>query len=122
MVSKKQDILSKEKLEQFEKLVQMVGGLDIKEGFGFPYCSINGNMFCFMAKTGSVGIRLPKEMREQFLKKYNTVLFENHKGPIMKEYVQVPDELMNQLEILVPYVKSSFEFVKTLKPKPSKNN
>ncbi len=119
-MAKKTQQLSPEKKEQFDRLIETVSEIELSSGFGFPYSSLNGHMFCFMAKTGSVGIRLPQEDREQFLEKYSTILFENHNGPVLKEYVQVPDDLLDKPEELKPYLESSLAFVKTLKPKPPK--
>jgi hypothetical protein len=78
-----------------------------------PNTSLNGHMYTYLSKAGSLGIRLPKEEREDFLEKYNTTLYESH-GAIMKEYVTVPDELLKN------YLDLSYEYVKTLKPKPTK--
>jgi TfoX/Sxy family transcriptional regulator of competence genes len=76
-------------------------------------------MFTYLSKTGSLGIRLSKEEREAFLEKYNTTLYESY-GAIMKEYVTVPDELLQKTEELKGYLDLSYEYVKTLKPKPTK--
>lgn len=120
MAKKEKQEIPKDKLEQYEQLVHSVPEIEIAEGFGFPYTSLNGHMFSFLAKTGSAGIRLPKEDREAFLKKYNTVLFENHKGPVMKEYVQIPDDLLKETDILTPYLIKGLAYAKSLKPKPQK--
>ena len=64
-----------------------------------PYTSFNGNMFSFLDKHGSCGIRLPEKEREDFLKKYKTKLFETH-GTVLKEYVTVPDDLLQKTKEL----------------------
>jgi len=84
-----------------------------------PYTSMNGHMFTCLSSSGSLGIRLPKEDRENFLRKFNTTLFKSY-GEVMKEYVTVPDDLLLNTEELRPYLEISFEYVKTLKPKPTK--
>jgi TfoX/Sxy family transcriptional regulator of competence genes len=66
-----------------------------------------------------MGIRLAKEEREDFLRKYKTTLYESH-GAILKEYVTVPEELLENTEELKEYLDLSYEYVKTLKPKPTK--
>jgi TfoX/Sxy family transcriptional regulator of competence genes len=38
----------------------------------------------------------------------------------MKEYVTVPDKLLENTEELKKYLDLSYEYVKTLKPKPTK--
>jgi hypothetical protein len=47
------------------------------------------------------------------LKKYRTTLFEAY-GAVMKEYVAVPDSLQKK------YLDLSYEYAKTLRPKPTK--
>ncbi len=108
----------KDKLELYEKLIATHPDIG-RKGKTMPYTSHNGHMFSHLSKSGSLGIRLLKEDREAFLKKYNTTLFEQH-GAVMKEYVTVPDELLKNTEELKKYLDISFEYVKTLKPKPSK--
>ncbi|MHA2209508.1 MAG: hypothetical protein ACXABV_10090 [Candidatus Thorarchaeota archaeon] len=53
------------------------------------------------------------------MQKYKTTLFEQY-GAVMKEYVTVPDDLLENTDELKSYLVISFEYVKTLKPKPTK--
>ena len=76
-------------------------------------------MFSHLSKTGTLGLRLPKAEREAFLEKYNTTLYESY-GAIMKEYVTVPAELLEDTEALKPYLEMSYAYTKSLKPKPTK--
>jgi len=61
-------------------------------------------------------MRLPKEDVDAFLKKYKTTLFESY-GAVKKDYVTVPDSLLNNTKELKKYLDISYEYVKTLKPK-----
>ncbi len=38
----------------------------------------------------------------------------------MKEYVTLPDSLLKNTKVLQPYFQMSYEYIKTLKPKPTK--
>ncbi len=69
-------------------------------------------------ESGSLGIRLPKGVREEFLRKYDTRLVESY-GIVRKEYVAVPSWLLEKTEELKPYFALSYEYAKTLKPKPT---
>jgi TfoX/Sxy family transcriptional regulator of competence genes len=40
----------------------------------------------------------------------------------MKEYVTVPDDLLGKTKELQKYLGLSYEYVKALKPKPTKKN
>ena len=107
-----------EKLELYEKLVATNPKID-RKGATVPYTSCNGHMFSYLEKDGSLGLRLPEEIKEAFLKKYKTTLFVSY-GIIKKEYVLVPDKLFRNTKELKPYFDISFAYVQTLKPVPSK--
>ncbi|TRX60725.1 TfoX/Sxy family protein [Fulvivirga sp. M361] len=100
MGKKEKKEIPQDKIERYERLVQSIPELEIKTNFGFPYTSLNGHMFSLLSKSGYVGIRLPKEEREQFLEKYNSTLYQPEPGPLLKEYVTVPNELLNDTEEL----------------------
>ena len=76
-------------------------------------------MFSILNKEGKLGLRLPKEEREQFLADPNTMLHEAY-GTVMKEYVRVPDKLLADTARLKPYLVISNDYVSSLKPKPTK--
>jgi TfoX/Sxy family transcriptional regulator of competence genes len=90
-----------------------------RKGAANPYTSLNGNMFTILHNSRSLAIRLPEDKREEFLKKHKTTLFKAY-GTIMKEYVAVPDALLKNTKELQKYLEFSYEYVKTLKPKPTK--
>ncbi|MHA2380396.1 MAG: hypothetical protein ACXADO_12210 [Candidatus Thorarchaeota archaeon] len=117
-MSKTPKEVPKDKLELYEELIATHPDIE-RKGKTMPYTSHNGHMFTHLSKSGSSGIRLPQVQREVFLEKYNTTLFEQH-GAIMKEYATVPAELLANTEELKKYLEISFEYVKTLKPKPTK--
>lgn len=117
-MSKASNEIPQDKLNLYDQLIATNPEIE-RKGVTMPYTSVNGHMFTHLSKTGSLGMRLPKDEREVFLEKYHTTLFEQH-GAIMKEYVTVPDELLQNTEELKEYLDISYEYVKTLKPKPSK--
>jgi hypothetical protein len=108
-----------EKLLQYNKLVMTLDGIEQK-GATMPYTSVNGHMFSFLDKDGTLALRLGKEDREEFIKKYKTKLHEAH-GVIMKEYVTVPDALLKKTKELEACFTKSHAYVSGLKPKPAKN-
>jgi hypothetical protein len=81
-----------DKLRLYERLVA-AAGIDPKENFGASYTAVNGNMFSMISKHGIVGIRLPDGERDAFL--------ENTKA-------------------LTPYLRRSFEYASSLRPKATK--
>lgn len=89
-----------------------------RKGDANPYTALNGNMFTLMHEE-RLAIRLPEDERENFLKKYKTKLYEAY-GAVMTEYVAVPDSLLQNTKELRKYLELSYEYAKTLKPKPTR--
>src|SRR5208283_4324924 len=84
-----------------------------------PYTAINGNMFTLLHDSRRLAIRLPQDQREEFLKKHKTTLFEAY-GAVMKEYVAVPDGILENTKELRKYLELSYEYAKTLRPKATR--
>jgi hypothetical protein len=120
MSSSKKNDIPPDKLAQFEKLVATLPDVE-RKGAGVPYTSHNGHMFTYLDAAGTLALRLPKADREAFLEKYHTKLVETY-GIVQKEYVSVPETLLANTDELAPYFAASFEYVKTLKPKPGKKS
>jgi hypothetical protein len=115
MATAKKSKIPPAKLELYERLIATNPNLE-RKGAVHPYTSLNGHMFTYLDQTGTMGIRLPKDELEAFLKKYKTTLFESY-GVVKKDYVTVPDKLLSNTNELKKYLNVSYEYVKTLKPK-----
>jgi TfoX/Sxy family transcriptional regulator of competence genes len=107
-----------EKVDLYNKLIATNPKIE-RKGATMPYTSHNGNMFTILYKDGTVGIRLGEKERNEFIKKYKTKSPEQY-GVVLKEYVLVPDKLLENTKELKKYLDLSFEYVKTLKVKPTK--
>ena len=116
MAAKKKQT-SNQALEFYEALIATIPEIE-RKGDANPYTSLNGNMFTLLHQSQTLAIRLPDGEREKFLKKYKTTLFEAY-GAVMKEYVRVPDSLLGSTRELGKYLEMSYEYAKTLKPKPT---
>jgi hypothetical protein len=117
MAAAKKNNIPADKLDLYEKLVATISEID-RKGAANPYTSLNGHMFSYLNPSGTLALRLPKEERGTFLKKYKTTLFEAY-GAVMKEYVTVPDALLKNTKALQPYFQMSVDYIRTLKPKPT---
>ena len=102
---------------RYVELVATVGEASFK-GAKIPYTFVNGNMYSYLGENG-VGLRLPADTREEFLAKYQTTLYHAY-GIEQKEYVTVPPDVLAKTDELAPYFRVSFDYAKTLKPKPTK--
>ena len=107
-----------EKIDLYERLIASHSDIEQK-GATSLYTSHNGNMFSQLGKDGVVGLRLAMSDREAFLELHDASLFESY-GAVMKEYVAVPDALLRDIVAMRPYLDTSYAYVQTLKPKPTK--
>lgn len=106
-----------EKLRLYEQLVATNPNVE-RKGDTVPYTSLNGHMFSYLSKEGKLALRLPAGEREAFLKKYKAKLCEAY-GRVQPEYVEVPDSLLSSTRELKKFFDSSYEYVGSLKPKPT---
>lgn len=90
-----------------------------RKGAKIPYTSRNGHMYSFLDSDGVMALRLPEELRHEFLAEYRTDPVEQY-GRVMAEYVAIPGELFSDTEELLIWIKRSYDWIGTLKPKPTK--
>src|SRR5215471_10313933 len=106
-----------DKVALYDQLIATRADVE-RKGDTVPYTSLNGHMFSYLSKEGKLALRLPPEQREAFLKKYKAKLCEAY-GIVQKEYVEVPDSLLASTRELKKYFDCSYEYVSSLKPKPT---
>lgn len=104
-----------DKLELYEDLVASVEGVE-RKGAANPYTSRNGYMTSFIDKEGEVSIRLDEEDRADFLEKYDSRISVQY-GSQMKEFVVVPDDLLERQDEVREWFVRSWDWVGTLEPK-----
>jgi TfoX/Sxy family transcriptional regulator of competence genes len=118
MAIAKKSSIPADKSELYDKLIATHPKIE-RKGAAMGYTSLNGHMFTLLGPSGVLALRLPGEEREKFLKKYKTKLYEAY-GAVMKEYVSVPDSLFHNTKELQTYLAVSYDYIATLKPKPTK--
>ena len=111
------NISKEEKAALYIKLVFSYPDAVLK-GDTIPYTSLNGHMYSFFSKDDFVALRLPADERVKFMQKYNTTLVRQY-GLIQKEYVVVPNSLLQKTDELRKYFDISYKYTSTLKPKPT---
>ena len=104
-----------DRLELYEMLVASVDGVE-RKGAANPYTSRNGHMTSFIDKEGEVSIRLDGESRQEFMERYDSRISVQY-GSQMKEFVVVPDELLEQRDEIREWFVRSWEWVGTKDPK-----
>ncbi len=115
MPSKKASKIPTAQLELYEKVIATNPEIE-RKGDVHPYTSVNGHMFSYLDQTGTMGLRLPKDELEAFLKKYRATLFVSY-GAVKKDWATVPDSLLKNTKELKKYLQLSYEYTQTLKPK-----
>jgi TfoX N-terminal domain len=106
-----------DKVALYEKVVATQPEVE-RKGATMPYTSLNGNMFSFLEADGTMVLRLGAAEREQFIDHFKTQLH-HARGIVQKEYVDVPDALLRDTAQLSRYFAQSYEYAKSLKPKPT---
>lgn len=89
--------------------------IDLK-GKANKYTSHNGHMFSCINKDSDVGVRLGKEEREAFLAEHDTDLLVSY-NTVMKEYVVVPESILQNRAAFHTLLEQGFAYVDGLKPK-----
>lgn len=104
-----------ERLELYEALVESVDGVE-RRGAANPYTSCNGHMTSFIDREGEVSIRLDAESREEFMDKYDSRISVQYESE-MKEFIVVPDEMLERRDEIREWFIRSWEWVGTKDPK-----
>lgn len=92
-----------------------------RRGATMPYTSLNGHMFSFLDKTGAMALRLPEDRRDEFIATHEIGLAEQL-GRVMKEFVVVPEALLQDTTSLQVWFDVSRVRIGTLEPKPTKRS
>jgi hypothetical protein len=81
-----------------------------------------GTATCSVSSTPKVRWRSASpDDRDAFLAQYQTTLVEQH-GRVMQEFVVVPGELLERTDELAGWFARTYDWIGTLKPKPTKRS
>ncbi len=103
----------------FETATSGLPGAEPRKMFGYSCIFAKGNMFAGLHEAGMV-LRLPEEQRTEFLRLKGAKQFEPMPGRVMREYVVVPEVLLNSPERLRAWVGKSLAYVSSLPAKPKR--
>jgi hypothetical protein len=104
-----------EKLKIYDDLIDKCLRFE-RKGKTMPYTSANGYMFSALNKAGDIGIRFSKTTQEEYIKKFNTTIFKSYNS-VMKGYILIPDEMLEDLDKVAVLLNESYDYVMTLEPK-----
>ncbi|MFC2038210.1 hypothetical protein ACFLUG_00355 [Chloroflexota bacterium] len=105
----------KEKLELYDKIVAKCPRFE-RKGKTVPYTSANGHMFSLLNKDGELGFRFSKEVQEKYIQQFGTTILKSY-GAVMKGYVLIPDNMMEDPDTLSGYLNESYDYVMSLESK-----
>ncbi len=84
--------------------------------FGYPAAFVNGNLFMSLFQDDMI-LRLPEGLREELLKVDGAKIFSPMPGRPMREYVAVPQRVMENKKELASWVSRALEYGESVKPK-----
>ncbi len=105
----------KERLAIYDQIVDKCPRFE-RKGKTMPYTSANGHMFSLLNKDGELGFRFSKEVQEKYIKEFDSSIFKSY-GAVMRGYVLIPDNMLDDLDILAKYLNESYDYVMSLSPK-----
>lgn len=110
---------SRELLQRFDEIMRAFPYTERRKMFGFPCAFVKGNMFTGLHQQ-SMFMRLSPDDRETFLELENAHLFQPMPDRTMKEYVVIPQSILNSDEELNRWLEKSIQYANSLPPKQPK--
>ena len=93
--------------------------IERKKMFGYPCTFVNGNM-AVGTHNQNIIARMGENERTEWINKKGAKLFEPMPGRAMKEYIVIPQAIVNDAKALKAAVQQSIDFVLGMKPKEKK--
>ena len=106
-------------IDLFDRVVPDDPRLERRKMFGYPAAFVNGNM-CMGLHQEDFIVRLLPEDREKIKESLGATAFEPMKGRTMREYVSLPEVVLEDQGQLADWVGRSFAFVSAMPPKEKK--
>ena len=106
-------------IEIFYEALPVDDRLERRKMFGYPCAFVNGNMFTGLHQSNMV-VRLPEEDREELLRHDGTALFEPMEGRVMREYVALSPDILEDRDQLRAWAVRAFDYAQSLPVKPKK--
>src|SRR5512143_1299605 len=103
----------------FDQAIAGLPAIERRKMFGYPCAFVHGQMLCGIF-ADRIMLRLSEEDRAAFIKLDGAKTFEVVPGRPMREYVELPPEIMNSPKVLSRWLERGQAYVKTLPPKVKK--
>jgi TfoX/Sxy family transcriptional regulator of competence genes len=109
---------SEQTIAIYQDIVSHLDGVEKRTMFGCPCAFVNGNMF-FGVYQDQLFLRMGDEQREQVNQIIPIKCF-SPMGKVMKAYISIPGEIINDPEKLLTLVKNGLSIASELPIKKSK--
>ena len=96
----------------FESEVLTWGRVSFKKMFGCPCYKVNEKLFVFLVTKGIVFTRLSEVDSRQLSAHYRTTTSFKANGRVMKNWLQVPVNNVEELAELMPFVRNSYQEIR----------
>jgi len=102
-------------LEIYDSLIRAFPSIE-RKGKKTPYTSANTYMSSFIGNDGRMAFRLSQADIATLIQDHKAQLMEQH-GKVLKDFVAIPDKLLNDTALLQAYFQKSLDHTNSLKPK-----
>jgi TfoX/Sxy family transcriptional regulator of competence genes len=106
-------------VQRFAQVLPNDPEIERRSMFGYPCAFFHGHMFCGLFEDQFI-VRLPDAERNVFLKQPGAKVFEPMPGRPMKEYVLVPQAVVEREALLGGWLRQSLDYVGGLPPRVKK--
>jgi hypothetical protein len=108
----KQTEIPKDKIERYDTLLKRFPNV-VRKGKNTPFALYNMQLFSFLTKDGVLALRLCPKNIAQFIQKHNGRPMLKL-GRVMKGFVEVPETLWQNMDILYKYFQLSIAHTESL--------
>ncbi|MEM7635584.1 MAG: TfoX/Sxy family protein [Pseudomonadota bacterium] len=106
-------------IELFTSVLPDGPAIEKRQMFGYPCAFVNGNMFTGLHQEALI-VRLDENDRSRLIAQAGAEQFEPMPGRPMKEYVALPQAVLEDREKLLEIISSARDFAASLPPKVKK--
>jgi TfoX/Sxy family transcriptional regulator of competence genes len=103
-------------VKQFHAAIEGLPEVELRKMFGYPCAFVHGQMLSGIFQD-RIMLRLSDEDRARFLKLPGAKPFEPMPGRPMREYVELPSDVMKSPATVKRWIKRGLAYVETLPPK-----
>ncbi len=106
-------------VDLFSHAIESLPGVQPRKMFGYPAAFVNGNMFSSLFQSSMI-LRLSERDRAVCAERFEARRFEPMPGRPMREYVEVPEQILKSPELLDAWLRKARDHAAALPPKTAR--